>query len=67
VDTGSRVIPLEVKAESNLKAKSLKTYREKFQPELSVRTSMADYREDDGLMNLPLYGITEFPAERTEE
>ncbi len=57
VDTGGRVMPLEVKTETNLRAKSLKTYREKFSPELAIRTSMADYRKEDGLVNLPLYAI----------
>ena len=57
VDTGGRVMPLEVKAETNLRAKSLKTYREKFSPELAIRTSMTDYRKEDGLVNLPLYAI----------
>ena len=57
VDTGERVVPVEVKAEINLKAKSLKTYREKFLPEISVRTSMADYKKEEGLVNLPLYAI----------
>ena len=57
VDTGGRVMPLEVKAETNLRAKSLKTYREKFSPELAIRTSLADYRKEDGLVNLPLYAI----------
>ena len=57
VDTGEQIIPVEVKAEVNLKAKSLKTYREKFSPEISVRTSMADYKKEDGLINLPLYAI----------
>ncbi|MCM1190216.1 MAG: ATP-binding protein [bacterium] len=59
VDTGERVVPLEVKAEVNLKAKSLKTYREKFRPELSVRSSMADYKKEEWLVNLPLYAIEE--------
>ena len=57
VDTGKAIVPVEVKAEVNLKAKSLKTYREKFSPEVSVRTSMADYKKDDWLVNLPLYAI----------
>ena len=55
VDTGEQVIPLEVKAEINLKAKSLKTYREKYSPRLSIRMSMADFKAEDGLINLPLY------------
>lgn len=55
IDDGNKVIPLEVKAELNLKAKSLKTYREKYSPEVAVRTSMADYKENDGLVDMPLY------------
>ncbi|MFZ7214566.1 ATP-binding protein [[Pasteurella] aerogenes] len=51
------VIPIEVKAEENLKAKSLKVYVEQFQPEHAFRFSMADYREQDWLVNVPLYGI----------
>ncbi|MBQ2760217.1 MAG: ATP-binding protein [Clostridia bacterium] len=57
VDTGKHIIPVEVKAQLNLRAKSLKVYREKFSPEISVRTSMSDYKKDDGLTNLPLYAI----------
>lgn len=57
VDTGELIIPLEVKAETNLRAKSLKTYRDRFSPEVSVRTSMADYKKEDRLLNLPLYAI----------
>ncbi len=53
---GQTVIPIEVKAEENLKAKSLKVYVEQFQPEQAVRFSMADYREQDWLVNVPLYG-----------
>ncbi len=60
VDTGEQIVPVEVKAEVNLKAKSLKTYREKFNPEISVRTSMADYKKEDWLVNLPLYAVEEF-------
>ena len=59
VDDGEKVIPVEVKAEENLRAKSLKMYREKYAPAVSVRTSMANYRnENNGLVNLPLYCIT---------
>ena len=57
VDTGEQIIPVEVKAEVNLRAKSLKTYQEKFSPDVSVRTSMTDYKKEDWLINLPLYAI----------
>ena len=51
------IVPVEVKAETNLKAKSLRTYYEKFRPEISVRTSMADYKKEEWLLNLPLYAV----------
>lgn len=57
IDTGNAIIPIEVKAEVNLQAKSLKTYREKFNPALSIRTSMADYKKEDWLLNLPLWAV----------
>lgn len=61
IDNGSKVIPIEVKAEINLKAKSLKMYHEKFQPEFSIRTSMANYKREEWLLNLPLYCIEMIP------
>ena len=62
VDTGELIIPVEVKAEVNLRAKSLKTYHDKFSPEVSVRTSMADYKKEDWLVNLPLYAIDQIAS-----
>jgi hypothetical protein len=53
------VVPVEVKAEENLQAKSLKVFREKFSPTVSIRTSMSDFRKQDWLTNLPLYAISE--------
>jgi uncharacterized protein len=54
------VIPIEVKAEENLQAKSLKVYMQKFKPPVSIRTSMSDFRKQDWLPNLPLYAISQF-------
>lgn len=59
VDNGEQIVPVEVKAEVNLKAKSLKSYCERFSPETAVRTAMTDYRQEDWLINLPLYAIEE--------
>lgn len=61
IDTGEQIIPIEVKAEVNLKAKSLRTYRDKYSPEISLRISMADYKREDWLVNLPLYAVEEIP------
>lgn len=58
IQAKGKVIPIEVKAEENLKAKSLKSFRDKFHPELSIRTSMSDFRKEETLTNLPLYGIS---------
>lgn len=58
LDDGIRVIPMEVKAEVNLKAKSLKTFYEKYKPELSIRVSMMDYKKEEWLLNIPLYAIS---------
>lgn len=57
IQKGRDVVPIEVKAEENLRAQSLKFYHEKFQPTHVIRTSMTDYKEQDWLMNLPLYAI----------
>lgn len=62
LQSGRYIVPLEVKAEENLRAKSLKSYRERYSPPLSIRTSMSDYRREDWLLNLPLYMINALPA-----
>ena len=50
-------VPVEVKAEENLQSKSLKVYREKFKPEIVLRISMSDFRQQDWLTNIPLYAV----------
>ena len=59
VQNSGSVFPVEVKAEENLQAKSLKVFHLKYGPNISIRTSMSDYREQDWLINLPLYAINE--------
>ena len=51
------MVPVEVKAEENLRAKSLRAYCEKYHPRYAVRISMANYRQQDWLLNLPLYAV----------
>ena len=51
------IIPLEVKAEENLRAKSLKAFCEKYKPKYAVRMSMSDYRKQEWMTNIPLYNI----------
>lgn len=53
----NQVIPLEVKAEENLKAKSLKVFVDKFENKNAIRTSMSKFRKEDWLTNIPLYAV----------
>lgn len=52
------VIPIEVKAEENLRAKSLKYFCDKYRPDTAIRTSMSKYREQEWMINIPLYAIS---------
>ena len=53
----NNIIPVEAKATINLQAKSLKSFRQKYEPKISIRTSLADFEENNGLFNIPLYDI----------
>lgn len=54
----NNIIPVEAKATVNLQAKSLKSFRQKYEPAISIRTSLADYEENQGLYNIPLFDIS---------
>lgn len=60
VQYAQSVVPIEVKAEENLKSKSLKVYVDDYQPAWALRFSMADFREQEWMMNVPLYAIGAF-------
>ena len=51
------VIPVEVKASSNIHSPSLKAYTEKFAPEYAVRFSTLNYKRQDKIVNIPLYAV----------
>ena len=52
---GEYIIPFEVKSWENTKSKSLKIYRDKYNPHKSIRFSLLKYVEQDWLVNIPLY------------
>ena len=60
VQAAKDCIPVEVKAEENLRAKSLRAYCAKYKPAIAVRTSMSDYREQDWMINVPLYVVGDY-------
>ncbi|MEY8430188.1 ATP-binding protein [Lachnospiraceae bacterium 48-42] len=53
------IVPIEVKAEENLQAKSLRFFCEKFRIRKAVRTSMSNYRKQEWMVNVPLYLVGE--------
>ena len=57
IQHSGNVVPIEVKAAENLQSKSLKSFKGRYPESIAVRTSMSDYREEDWLVNVPLYVI----------
>ncbi len=54
------VYPIEVKAEENLRSKSLKTVYDGNNELKPVRFSMSGYKEQDWMVNVPLYLAAEW-------
>ena len=63
VDNGHSVIPLEAEAVPNLRSKSMKIYSERFVPDITVRTSLSDYKREHFFVNIPLYCIENLTKE----
>ena len=57
IQLGRNNIPIEVKSNENLQAKSLKSFVERYNTKINIRTSLSDYRKEDWLINIPLYLI----------
>ena len=60
IQVDTQVVPVEVKAEENLQAKSLKFTLANNPGMRGLRFSMSDYREQEGITNVPLYGARDF-------
>ncbi len=64
---GADVIPIEVKAGVNLRARSLSSYRARYSPHFALRTSLATYEHNAALFNVPLYAIGSFVQSKIRE
>lgn len=53
------ITPIEVKAEENLRSKSLRAFIDKHQELQAIRFSMSPYREQEWMTNIPLYAVEE--------
>lgn len=51
----SDIVPIEVKSGTNVKAKSLRIFRDEYKPNLSLRFSLRPVEYNNGLLNLPIY------------
>ena len=56
-DEEDEIVPLEVKAEKNVKAKSLRQFVADHQSKKAYRISMNDYQQEDWVTNVPLYAV----------
>ena len=52
-----KISPIEVKAEENLHAKSLRSFISRYPDLKGIRFSMSDYREESWMTNVPLYAL----------
>ncbi|PWJ71950.1 MULTISPECIES: ATP-binding protein [unclassified Fibrobacter] len=55
-----KLVPIEVKAEENLRAKSLRQFVLEHEGIKGIRISMSKYREQDWMTNIPLYAAGRF-------
>lgn len=51
------IVPIEVKAETNIRSQSLKAYCDKFHPKKAVRFSTLKYIDQEWMVNIPLYAV----------
>lgn len=59
IQSGADIVPIEVKSEKNVKARSLAEYRKKYEPKYAVKTSMKKETSGDEVLNIPLYMISQ--------
>ena len=55
IQDGSKIVPIEVKSEENLKSKSMSTFLQQHDDIHGIRFSMSPYREQERMINVPLY------------
>ena len=57
IQKGKMIVPIEVKAEGNLKSQSLKAFCDKYHPDAAVRISAMKYINQGWMENIPLYAV----------
>lgn len=62
-ELGGEIVPIEVKAEENLRAKSLANFSKHYHLENAIRFSLANYRDEGWMRNIPLYMVSVLRSE----
>lgn len=62
IQSGAEIVPIEVKSEKNVKARSLAEYRKKYEPKYAVKTSMKNDVGGEEVLNIPLYMISQLES-----
>ncbi|MDY4846328.1 MAG: DUF4143 domain-containing protein [Parabacteroides sp.] len=60
IQQGREIVPIEAKAEENLRSKSLATFVAAHPDMHGLRFSMSDYREQAWMTNVPLYAVSTY-------
>ena len=60
IQHGCVIVPIEAKAEENLRSQSLSTFVASYPDMQGLRFSMSDYREQDWMKNVPLYSVSTY-------
>jgi len=55
IQVDNSMIPIEVKSGVNVRSKSLKIYRDKYNPDVAIRSSLLNLKQENKLLNIPLF------------
>jgi len=56
-DRQGNIIPLEAKSADNVRSKSLRSYRDIYRPDHSIRVSARNFGFENGIKSIPLYAV----------
>jgi uncharacterized protein len=59
IQSGAKVVPVEVKSGTNVSSKSMIVYRQHYKPGTLIRASLKSIGFEEGLLSLPLFAVSE--------
>ncbi|HDT11908.1 MAG TPA: DUF4143 domain-containing protein, partial [bacterium] len=59
IQSGAKVVPVEVKSGTNVSSKSMLVYRQHYKPGTLIRASLKNIGFEEGLLSLPLFAVSE--------